>query len=140
MVRRVEGVGGELDHWVSQTLGLRGSGTPHLQWIQPGCSCSPAQPLAMAGGQGTSRGAASRREPGKARQLRPELRQVVSVVKTEETVVFKPRAQTIHKQLQVECSTVSVSCEPRLHAGMLAMQIYLCNRSQLSLPAVPCTG
>lgn len=100
----------------------------------------------MVGGQGAAeiRAEANRRadglrEAGKLWQLRPELRQVVGAVKTEEAVVFEPQAQTIHKQLQVGCSTVSASGEPRLHAGMLAMQICLCNRSQLSLPAVPST-
>lgn len=101
----------------------------------------------MAGGRGAAEigaGASRRtegpRETGKLRQLRPELRQVVGAAKTEEAVVVvKPQAQTIHKQLQVGRSTVSVSVEPRLHAGMLAMQICLCNRSQLTLPAVPST-
>lgn len=92
-------------------------------------------------GAGASRRSEGLRETGKLRQLGPELRQVVGAVKTEEAVVVvvKPQAQTIHKQLQVGCSTVSVSVEPRLHAGMLAMQICLCNRSQLPLPAVPST-
>lgn len=96
----------------------------------------------MAGGQGASgieAGVSSRTaglRDARKWQLRLELRQVVGAMKTEEAVVFKPQAQTIHKQLQVGCSTVSVSGEPRLHAGMLAMQICLCNRSQFSLPAV----
>lgn len=96
----------------------------------------------MAGGQGVTgieAGASSRTEglrEARRWQLRPELRQGVGAEKTEEAVVFKPQAQTIHKQLQVGCSTASVSGEPRLHAGMLAMQICLCNRSQFSLPAV----
>ena len=77
-------------------------------------------------GAGTRGRAEGLREPGKRRQLGPELRQVV---KTEEVLAFKPQAQTIHKQLQVGGST----------AGMLAMQIWPCNRSQLSLPAVPST-
>lgn len=85
------------------------------------------------------RAGGSRRETGKLRQLRPESRLLVGAVKTEEAVLFKPHSQTIHKQSQVGCSTVSVSGEPRLHAGMLAMQICLYNRSQLSLPAVPST-
>lgn len=100
----------------------------------------------MAGGRGVTEaraGVSSRteglRETGKLRQLRPEPRQVVGAVMAEEAVVFKPQAQTIHKQLQVGCSTVSASGEPRLHAGMLAMQNCLCNRSPLSLPAVPST-
>lgn len=93
----------------------------------------------MAGGRGAAEiGArASRRTEGLTESAR--LRQVVGVIKTTEAPIFKPQAQTIHKQLQVGCSTVSVSGEPRLHAGMLAMQICLCNRSRLSLPAVPST-
>lgn len=87
-----------------------------------------AERLVMAGGRGAGERAEGPPDTGKLRQLRP--------VKTEEAVVFKPQAQTIHKQLQVGCLTASASVEPRLHAGMLAMQIRLCNRSQLSLPAV----
>eukprot|EP00064_Thunnus_orientalis_P020787 superscaffoldBa00005919_g20935 len=71
-----------------------------------GYSCSQAEGLVMAGGQGTTgikAGASSRTgELREARrwQLRPELRQVVGAVMTEEAVVFKPQAQTIRKQLQ----------------------------------------
>lgn len=94
-------------------------------------------------GAGAGRRAVGPRETGRLRQLRPELRpelrQAAGAAKTEEAVVFKARAQTIHKQLQVGCSTASASGEPRLHAGMLAMHICLCNRSRLSLPAVPST-
>lgn len=65
----------------------------------------------MAGGRGAAEigaGANRRtkvlRDVGKRRQLRPELRQVVGAVETDEAVVLKLQAQTIHKQLQVECS------------------------------------
>lgn len=70
------------------------------------------------------------RKPGKLSQV------AAGAMKTEELVVFKPQAQTIHKQLQVGCSTLSASDKARLHAGMLAMHICLRNRSQCSLPAV----
>lgn len=90
----------------------------------------------MAGGRGAGdfRAGASRRtvplrQPGK-------LRQVGVAMKAEKTAVVKPQAQTTHKQLQVGCSTLSAAAEPRLHAGMLAMHICLCNRSQHSVPAV----
>lgn len=95
----------------------------------------------MAGGQGAPEIGAgpSRRteelpETGEPRQLRLEPRHEVEAAKTEEVVVFKPQA--IRKQLQVGCSAVG---EPRGHAGMLAMQICPCNRSQRSLAAVPST-
>lgn len=98
----------------------------------------------MAGGQGAAEIGAgpSRRteelpETGEPRQLRPEPRHEVEAAETEEVVVFKPQA--IRKQLQVGCSAVCASGEPRGHAGMLAMQICPCNRSQLSLAAVPST-
>ncbi len=83
----------------------------------------------MAGGRGAAeiKAGASRRAEGLREPRKPM--QLVGAVKTEEALVVKPQAQTIHKQLQVGCLSVSASAEPRLHAGMLVIQICLCNRS-----------
>lgn len=80
----------------------------------------------MMGGRGAAGNRA--RESRRAEEPpRPELGQLV------EAVAFD--SQTIHKQLQVGQSTVSVCHEPRLRAALLCLQICLLNRSELRLLA-----
>lgn len=80
----------------------------------------------MAGGRGAAEigaGANGRtnvqQDAGKPRQPRPVPRQAAGAVETDEAVVLKLQAQTIHKQLQVECSTLlfPVSQDRMLIAG-----------------------
>lgn len=93
--------------------------------------CCRTDRLVMAGGRG-----AAEIGSGENRRKTGNLRQLLGAEQTEEAVVFKPQTQTTHKQSQVGYLTVSVSGWPKRHAGMLAMQMCLCNRSPLSLPAV----
>lgn len=73
---------------------------------------------AAENGAGACQGTEELRDPGKRKQLRPELRQVVGAMKTNE-------AQAAQKQLQVAClvflSLLSQAC---------MLVCWLCNRSQ----------